>query len=184
MTIVREIGYDSELMQLTAEPVSELIGLRGARIDSRNISPGKSPKVLVPQESLVVASGSLARSADFELNFTLPTSDWQTSVAVLDGSATITLSSNMSAPRMVLLALPGMVTPFELVLKPQESTISVRVLVDKVIAEFFVQGGRAAGTFGLKAGVSANNATISVVAHKGHVALTSVAAWAMGCGWV
>lgn len=184
MTIVREIGYDSELMQLTAIPVSELVELRDVRIDSRAIGPGKPPKLLAPHERLMVASGLLARSADFELNFTLPTLDWQTTVAALDGSAALTLSGNASTPHVVWVTLPGMKTPFDLVLKPHERTIFVRVLTDKVIAEYFVQGGRAVGTFGLKAGVTASNATLSVRVDRGQISLHSVSAWAMKCGWV
>ena len=60
---------------------------------------------------------------------------------------------------------------------------AVRVLADKIIAEFFVQGGRAVGTFGLPAGVAAANATLAVTSEVGELALASVTAWTMKCGW-
>ena len=85
--------------------------------------------------------------------------------------------------RAVQARLPGMKAPFEFALKPGEATIAVRVLADKVSAEFFVQGGRAVGTFGLPAGVAAANATLAVTSEVGELALASVAAWAMKCGW-
>ena len=178
MTIVREISFDAELQQLLAVPVVELAGLRGARIDD-----GKSAKTLAPKQKLVVAHGAAARSADLELNFTLPTGEWQATVSALDGSAALTLSGNASAPRAMQVRLAGTKTPYEIALKPGEASIAVRVLADKVIAEFFVQGGRAVGTFGLSAGVAAANATMAVVADVGALSLTSVAAWTMKCGW-
>ena len=42
-------------------------GLRGARIDD-----GKGDRTLPPKQSLVVASGAAARSADLELSFQVP----------------------------------------------------------------------------------------------------------------
>ena len=156
-------------------------GLRGARIDD-----GKGARTLPPKHSLVVASGAAARSADLELSFQVPaTGDWQVSVRALDGSATLTLSSGTvsAPPRTVLARLPGMKSPYEFALKPGEATIAVRVLADKVIAEFFVQGGRAVGTFGLKAGVAATNASLAVAANVGALSLTSLEAWTMKCGW-
>ena len=178
MTIVREIGYDAELKQLLAVPVAELAGLRGARIDD-----GKPPpKALAPKQRLVVASGAPARSADLEMSFAVPSGDWQASVSALDGSATLTLSGKAGL-RAVQARLPGMKAPYEFALKPGEATIAVRVLADKVIAEFFVQGGRAVGTFGLPAGVAAANATLAVTSEVGELALASVTAWTMKCGW-
>jgi hypothetical protein len=155
-------------------------GLRGARIDD-----GKGARTLPPKQSLVVASGAAARSADLELSFRVPVAagGWQSSVRALDGSATLTLGGSASAPRRVWVRLPGMESPYEFVLKPAEATVAVRVLVDKVIAEFFVQGGRAVGTFGLKAGVATTNAPLTVTADVGALSLTNLAAWTMKCGW-
>ena len=55
--------------------------------------------------------------------------------------------------------------------------------IDGVMTEFFVQGGRAVGTFGLPAGVAAANATLAVTSEVGELALASVTAWTMKCGW-
>ena len=127
-------------------------------------------------------NGAPARSADLEMSFAVPSGDWQASVSALDGSAELTLSGKAGL-RAVQARLPGMKAPYEFALKPGEATIAVRVLADKVIAEFFVQGGRAVGTFGLPAGVAAANATLAVTSEVGELALASVTAWTMKCGW-
>ena len=184
MSIVRELGFDQELKQLIATPATELTTLRGARIDAGTVEPGKTPLVLAPKQRFEIAGGAAARTADVELNFTVPAGDWQTTVEALGGRATLTLSGSAVTPRAVLARVTDAKAPYQIALKPSEATITVRLLSDKVIAEFFVQGGRAVGTVGVPGGVDASSASLAVTADLGQIRLNSVMAWAMGCGWV
>jgi sucrose-6-phosphate hydrolase SacC (GH32 family) len=65
-----------------------------------------------------------------------------------------------------------------------ESSTSLRVLVDKVVIEVFAGGGLAVATVATnKLGVNATAAELSVSANTGQVELDAQA-WSMGCGWV
>ena len=67
-------------------------------------------------------------------------------------------------------------------LLPGETSLSVRVLVDRVVVEAFVQGGRVQFT---KSYIppSINDSVVHVFSSVSTSA-TSVSAWSMGCGWV
>lgn len=65
-----------------------------------------------------------------------------------------------------------------------ETSIAVRVLVDRSVAEFFVGGGRAVQTLRAYPKAGEDRVIIAPLASSSDVVLKSIHAYDMGCGWV
>jgi hypothetical protein len=67
-----------------------------------------------------------------------------------------------------------------------EDSISLRVLPDRSVADFFVQGGRYAGAVSWPNPLPrhAPDSTVTAWATLGEGIVADVDAWSMGCGWV
>ena len=65
-----------------------------------------------------------------------------------------------------------------------ETSLAVRVLVDRSVAEFFVGGGRSVQTLRAYPGLGDDRVIIAPMASSSGVVLQNVHAYDMGCGWV
>ena len=211
LTVPREINYDPRLRTLVANPVRELVNLCNGTLTTEEhvqLSAG-SPYALpgtgggeaasadiditvsLPAEAVVVGvvvlsnkgyvpPGEGATNHGVQITATLTTPQ-------SDGSRTglVNISSHNAAA-----CVPGSKFPCEdyrtaqspLTLLPGETTLRMRVLVDRVVVEAFVQGGRVQFT---KSYIppTINDSVVHVFSSV-DTSAPSVSAWSMGCGWV
>ena len=66
---------------------------------------------------------------------------------------------------------------------PGESSLDMRILVDRIIVEVFVQGGRVAYTKSF-APEHWTQTAVQLLASNGTALASSAKVWSMGCGWV
>ena len=199
MSLIREISWDAAARQLKSFPVPELAKLRTKAI-MQNVSLGDVHTGAL--KTLPLGAG-VGGSADVELSFVVAdTTAAGFGVAVrappaeYAGVAAVTMTvDRVGAPdaagsRNVSLSF---VTPDPkadhdsnanaTVLVLRGEALTVRVLIDKSVVEFFVMGGRAAYV-ACDEFYSPDNSSVHVF-NTGPVpvAVPSVSAHSMGCGW-
>lgn len=181
VSTVRTLSWEPSTSTLLAYPISELMLLR-------NVSLYRNPAMALPvtgaELALPLPTGSNAAASDVRVNFTLPRAVGCVLKIRVFGAAGPILPLNVSKP------MPSGVRTVWLFggaieVLPTEHTLVVRVLVDRSVVEWFVQGGRAvktqrwyppAGADGIAvAGQSTGTAGPAIVA--------SVTVDEMGCGW-
>jgi hypothetical protein len=86
-------------------------------------------------------------------------------------------------------AVPGHVNKFPIAsrtfaLAADETTVSLRVVIDRSIVEAFAQGGRAVVTATAYAPATANGAGVLVAGFQHAVTVINATAHSMGCAWV
>ena len=194
MTLLREVNYDHKLENLVANPLPELKGLRGASIASKKA-------VALSSTAHVVAGtdGGAAAAADIEMTFNGAKSGDTIDVCVL-GSATnatnglamkLTVGSGGKAAATFGacgakgdLQVEQADAANQFVIHEAADGIMVRILPDRSVADFFVQGGQVAGTtaWPQKDPRAATDSQVSV-SSSGTGVTADIDVWSMGCGW-
>jgi hypothetical protein len=202
MTLLREVNYDHKLQNLVANPLPELKGLRTASIASEKaVALGASPHVVAGTD------GGKAASADIEMTFKGTKSGDTISVCVLGSSTNTTTglamkvtvgdggkaaatfgscgASDMSAEVVVNVDKAAPANQFTIHADEAADGITVRILPDRSVADFFAQGGQVSGTVAWpqKAPRAAGDSQISV-SSSGSGVTADIDVWGMGCGWL
>ena len=191
LTLLREVHYDPKLMNLVSNPVPELTGLRTSSMAS------EKGVVLTSQPHAVQGTGGgAASSADVVISFSgfadgsvlgacvLANSSFEglgISLVVSDGTVTAkagTCSDSMKADK----SNGGTSFP----LFDDESELKLRILPDRSLADFFVQGGRWSGTISWQARGprAAGDSTVAVWSNSTSEVKADIDVFGMGCGWV
>ena len=201
MSLIRDMSYDVAARQLVSFPVPELTKLRGAAVLENHslgpVAPGALATLPLP--------AAVGGSADVLLSFSMHNAAAEGfGVAVrapphaYAGVAAVTMTVDRIGPADVAgsrnISL-SFVTPdpkmdhdsnanATVLLLKGESTLDVRVLVDKSIVEFFVQRGRVAYV-ACDNFYSAANSSVHVFnsGPTATVGVSNVSVFPMGCGW-
>ena len=207
----REIHYHPRLRTLVANPVRELVSLRNGTLTQEkevglsagvpHMLPGTAGgeaasadieiTVTLPAEAVAVGVVVLS-NADYAPNGIGPDNHGvQVSVTLSArrGDGSRTGWANISAHNAAA-CVPGTKFPCAdyrsarapLTMLPEDTVLRLRVLVDRVVVEAFVQGGRVQFT---KSYIppSIRDSVVHVFSNVTTTA-PSVSAWSMGCGWV
>jgi hypothetical protein len=204
LTGLREINFDAKTMNLIANPIPELKTLRTGSLASEK-AVGLTPGAI---HSVKGTEGGAASSADVELTFSgaAVLTGGTFGACVLSSSGndglgiTITVT-NTSTGRMANVnvgACAGTETGMEVEAQDgvqvtggpsvplfDDQTVSVRITPDRSLADFFVQGGRWAGTLAWlsKAPRKSGDSAVLVWSKTAGVAV-DVDVYGMGCGWL
>lgn len=195
LTLLREVNFDVPTQGLVSNPVPELAALRTAVIaNETGVALSPEPHVVGGTE------GGAAASADVVVTFSgfsdgdvfgacVLSSGNITGIAIAitvnatDATATLkTCNATLSGDADDSETSAG--TTFPLL---GDSTITLRVLPDRSVADFFLQGGRWAGTTSWldpKTPRRAEDSSVLLFATNGEGVLADTLAWSMGCGWV
>eukprot|EP01052_Picozoa_sp_SAG31_P017056 SAG31_NODE_1152_length_9642_cov_4.124489_7_plen_558_part_00 len=197
LTLLREVHYDAALGNLVSNPVAEL---RGLRTPTRLAHV--SDLLLQPSAPVVIGGteGGAAAAADVEIVWSGFSAGGDIGACVLSDSS----GGGGSGLGIVIRMLAGVATAkvgaCPTVMHPQgattthsstftmlesEDVVAVRILPDRSVADFFVQGGRWAATVAWASETprAAMDSAVVVWA-QGEGVRVSVDAWGMGCGWV
>lgn len=202
MTLVREVNYDHKIENLVANPLPELKGLRSASIaSSKAVALSATPHVVAGTD------GGKAAAADVEMTFKGAKSGDTISVCVLGSSSNATTglamkvtvgdggkaaatfgscgADDMSAEAIVDVEKAPAANQFAIHTEEAADGIMVRILPDRSVADFFVQGGQVAGTVAWpqKAPRAASDSQITV-SSSGSGVTADIDVWQMGCGWL
>ena len=194
LSLVREIVYEASTNRLLSRPVQEYELLRRATfLDGAHLGvlgPASPTKTLpVP----VGLGGALDICLSFDLAAAGRGSLSEFGLAVrappsgVDGAAVVA-TFNVSAAaagkgtRSVELVVNGVVSAV-LPLLRNETTVDVRVLVDRPIVEIFVNGGRGAFVYGDSDFDSEKTSVHVLNAGRANVSVSSASVFGMGCGW-
>ena len=191
MTSVRVVSWDGQAKQLVANPPAEMVQLRNRSLCAE-AGVGLRPRV---PHRLPFPEGEGA-TMDLELELELPPSAFTLGLRVLGeasgtGNATTlrlhvaASSGGFRAGNATLFTTRGTVTnctsAFEVL--AGESTIALRMLVDRSVIEAFVAGGRAVLTGRDYPSISETAAHVTL--EEGPpVTVRSARAWSMECAWV
>lgn len=203
LTLLREVHYDVKTQNLVSNPVPELEGLRSsAAIASETIS------AFTPyQPHIIQRTGSgLAASADILITFTANSNEPVSFGACVLGNGTagsgIGISLSLSAGNNASQArissgpcnIPGHNTHTAseeslgdsvMELFQDEGFITVRVLPDRSVADWFVQGGRWAATDGWQSSDARKAEESNVLLWSSASSVSAkVDVYGMGCGWL
>jgi len=192
-SIVRVLTYEATTNALLAYPPAEIATLRNA-----SLYAGKEIKLKA--SGVATALGPLPRGTGSAIDVMLEVD----MTSFTTGTITVRVFANTTAGGLGTggVAATLRVEPLDakterrtvvvngnaantFVLLKDEATLSVRVLVDRSIAEFFFQSGRAAYTkryYGAKGGVESGVQIASDAV--GGTTIVKVAIYEMGCGWV
>jgi hypothetical protein len=207
LTLLREVNWDVRTQNLVSNPVPELLGLRSAApIASETI-----PSLPAHGAPHVVAktAGGAAASADIVIKFSAPSAGGSFGACVLgNGTAgsgigiTISLGAGQNAsqarissgPCNVVVAGEGAesggssgssASESVVQLFDDESEITVRVLPDRSVADWFVQGGRWAASDGWQSADARQPADTSVMLWSSASGVSAqIDVWSMSCGWL
>jgi hypothetical protein len=202
LTGLREVNYDPKAKNLVANPVPELKSLRGSSLASMKAASLSSTPTVVKG----TAAGAAA-SADVEITFsgakvgdkmgacvlgssanatagigititvTAPTPDGHTATVAVGhcGDANIQTTSSDHKP----------IPSNAVTVHAEDGGITLRMMPDRSLADFFVQGGQWAGTsaWTSKTPRAAADSEISVWA-SGTAIKADIDVWSMGCGWL
>lgn len=168
--------------------------------NSTLIAPGGAPMQLAPgvAKALPLPAGK-GLAMDLDLNFSLPANGgavtFNTTVMAASGGASgVTLiltvpaassdEAGSPASRTATAQLSGNVAPTNaspFAILAGETALSLRVLVDRSIVEWFIADGRSAFT---ARHYPARSDTGVLVTADAAATVSGVAAWDMGCGWM
>ena len=202
LTILREANWDVKTQSLVSNPVPELLGLRSGSLASEKVT---LPTAATPH---VVAQtgGGAAASSDTVLTFSgFSTSAPLTTVyACVLGNGTVgsgvgiqvqvvpgpngTHTANIAAGAC---PVPHTAAALEALSAAQpiqlfdEAEVTVRVLADRSVADWFVQGGRWAATSAWPGSTPRQPADSSIIVWSSAPRVTAqVDVYGMGCGWL
>jgi len=192
--IVWQVNFDVKTMNLIANPAPELLSARTGTLAS------EKDVALVPNASHVVSGtgAGAAASADIVVNFTISgmasfgacvlsngtagglgitinvDADQTAKVAV--GSCSDAMANNLAA--LHTKAGANNVPLFE------EQVVTLRILPDRSLADFFVQGGRWSGTVAWLGKAPRVAADSNVLIWAGTAGIKAdIDVYGMGCGW-
>ena len=187
----RVLTWSAELQWLVANPIAELLSLR-----NRTLLPTRPLRLRPAEPAPLALPAGTGAAMDLTVTFALPAAPahrvLRFGVRVL-GSAgpqlniTVVESADPSPLKGVRWTGradgpagngPGAASPFPIL--RTETSLQVRVLVDRSVAEFFVAGGRAARAMRWYPAVGDSGAAITAW-QAGATAV--VEAHEMGCGW-
>lgn len=193
LTLLREVHFDAKTMNLVSNPVPELAAARTGTLAQEKglqLAPGSVHMV-------GNTSAGAAASADVTVTFKLSSASGTVGVCVLSNGTSGGLGISVTAAQGNLKVTAGACAD-ALVNRHtadsdaanntiplfDETEVSVRVLPDRSLADFFVQGGRWSGTvawleksprLAVDSGVQVWSSTAGVTA--------DVEVFSMGCGW-
>jgi hypothetical protein len=198
LTLLREINYDAKFGNLVSNPVPELVGLRTGSLAS------EQGVALSPSASHAVAgtAGGAAASADVNVTFSgfkdgsvfgvcvlgnSNNSGLGVAITVHGTSATVAVDTcgavmAMSTAAVANTAADGLKSTGNPVMV--DSKLTVRVLADRSLADFFVQHGQWSGSVAwlAKAPRAAGDSTVSVWSQTPGIT-ANIDVYGMGCGW-
>jgi len=196
LTLLREVNFDVKTMNLVANPLPELKGLRtGSLASEKNVALAANPAVVKGTE------GGAASSADVEITFKGKVSNCSAPGCVFGACVLANASheglgikiTSTGASAVVVVgacsSLYGDVEDESLKASPfpifDEDEITVRITPDRSLADFFVQGGRFAGTVAWQAKDPRKAADSAVLLWSKSEGVTAdVNVYGMGCGWL
>ena len=194
LTLLREVHYDAGLGNLVSNPVPELRGLRTparlAHVSRLALKPA-APVVIRGTE------GGAAASADVEITWSGLAAGGSVGACVLAANSSggsglgITVSVAAGVAMAKVGGCPAVMHPPDAAttgstfpLLEREDAVTVRILPDRSVADFFVQGGRWAATAAWAAQTPRAAADSAVVVWaQGAGVACDVDVWGMGCGW-
>mmetsp|Transcript_18496 Transcript_18496/g.54844 ORF Transcript_18496/g.54844 Transcript_18496/m.54844 type:complete len:499 (-) Transcript_18496:31-1527(-) len=195
LSLLREVNWDVKTASLVANPVPELSGLRTEVIASETV-----PSIPSGELHLVNGTGGgVAASADVNITFTANLANASFGACVLnDGTSTggigIAIQSDSgggSGGARTFKANVGLChnvqenlgVPFTVF--GDENEITVRILPDRSVADFFVQGGRFSATEGWIEAAPRKPEDSNVIVWADTPAVgAKIEVHAMGCGWL
>lgn len=201
LSALREVNWDVKTDNLVSNPVPELVGLRTKSLASTTtkLSPANAPHV-IPNTGHGAASSSdaIIRFSGFSKN-----SSTTFGACVLGNGRSasgigITITATPSTSSSGQLVANIKAGPCEvghgnqIVDQHSETTqlfdeteLTVRVLADRSVADWFVQGGRWAASEGWQATEPRLPADSNVLVWSGDAAMSAhVDVYQMGCGWL
>ena len=206
LTLLREVNWDTKTQNLVANPVPELLGLRTGSLASEHI-----PSLPATPHVVAKTGGGAAASADIVIKFSGFTAATKGSFGACvlgngtSGSGigiTITLAPGQNNPGAVQgvnvasgackvgqaaadIDADHAAGSKTMQLFDDETELTVRVLPDRSVADWFVQGGRWAASDGWPKTDARNpeDSNVIVWATTPGVA-AKVEVHGMGCGWL
>jgi len=161
-TLPREITWNPELQQLVFSPLEEQDQLRGDVLFTRS-------NFELNSELDLGLKGDAGAQAEVDLVFEIP--DGQAEFGLMAGEATFTVAYDPTTKEALFGGTP-------VKLAASDKTISLRVYLDHIIAEAFVQGGRVTQTTALR-----NGGPITLLS-KGSIKVVSANVWSVKPIWV
>ena len=211
LTLPREVHYDPRTEALVSNPVPELAGLRNATLFNLTspvqVSDG-TPRLLPGTEGGAAGSADIElrwrlpapdqASAVFGARvLAAPAPSGQGGNGNDSGSGVeitvVVAAAGADGRRAADLTVAsgggggggGVVrsttTPFTVL--PGEASVDIRIVVDRIIVEVFVQGGRVAFTRSYYPATHMDTG-VQLLVSNGTAAATAATVWSMGCGWV
>lgn len=195
LTGLREVTYDAKLQNLVANPLPEMVGLRTGSLASETgvaLTP-KAPHAVKGTEN------GAASSADVNITFSGITGSTPAvfGVCVLASSANEGMGITVTVippagprGRMASVQVGPCVTNATANGGPtvelfDDSELTVRILADRSVADFFVQGGRWATTASWLSKTPRAAGDSNVVLWATTPGVTAdIHVYGMGCGWV
>jgi len=201
LTGLREVNYDPKSKNLVANPVPELKNLRGASIASMKAAALSTTPTVIKG-----TGGGAASSADVEVTFTGFKAGSKMGACVLGSSANATMGIGITITvtpptpdghtASVAVGHCGdptlkttganhkLISSNSVTVREEDGGLTLRMMPDRSLADFFVAGGQWAGTsaWSSKTPRLAADSEISVWGDTGVTADIDV--WSMGCGWL
>jgi sucrose-6-phosphate hydrolase SacC (GH32 family) len=177
LSTIRVLAYHPKWAQLISYPPTELAALRNGSLANETAVDLKPSE---PHQLPLPTGGGAAM--DLVVQFMLPQTPVNLSIAVFNGSDTLRLAVSAGAARTVtILDRPTTWAKAQFTLGNDESELEVRVLVDRSITEWFVGQGRLTVSRRVYPQQGYTDAFVSASAA---VTVASVEAHDMACGWV
>lgn len=193
LTGMREVNFDTKTMNLVANPLPELKDLRtGVVASEKGVALPKTGAV----HAVALTAGGAAASADVEITFygIGATANFGACVLVNstnEGGLGISITvTNQSGTRIATVVAGECSATAKYQGGPQiplfdEETVTVRITPDRSLADFFVQGGRWAGTVAWMSKLPRKAEESAVVLWSNTAGVTAdVDVYGMGCGWL
>jgi hypothetical protein len=197
LSALREVNWDTKIENLVSNPVPELAGLRTKSIASTimQLSPANAPHVVSN------TGGGAAASSDTIIKF----SGFSKVAASTLGACVLGNGSSASGMGISIMVCPSTSASGQLVARIQsgpcqvgsatvkgatiqlfdDTELTVRVLADRSVADWFVQGGRWAASDGWQAAEPRPAGASNVLVWAGDAAISAhVEVYQMGCGWL
>lgn len=193
LTGMREVNFDTKTMNLVANPLPELKGLRTGVVASEK---GVALPATGAVHAVALTAGGAAASADVEITFygIGGTANFGACVLVNstnEGGLGISITvTNQSGTRIATVVAGECGATAKYHGGPQiplfdEETVTVRITPDRSLADFFVQGGRWAGTVAWMSKLPRKAEESAVVLWSNTAGVTAdVDVYGMGCGWL